>query len=248
MEVSEILLLSGIFVFAGFVKGALGIGLPAFSIGLLTFYYEPRVGMALILPALFMTNLRQAYLGGRIWDVVLKHKYFCVFACAGIFVTAVIGARVPVDILMITVGIAMVVFAVTSLMDAIPPLRASWNKPVQILAGISSGVLGGLTSIWGPPLAMYLTSLRPTKDEMIQTLGVMFSIQCVFLIAGFIVSGELTARLAIIGLIAMFPAFVGMFIGERVRATMDLRQFMRAFLICFIVLGLNLIRRGVMGG
>lgn len=248
MDPSEILLLAGVFVFAGFVKGALGIGLPAFSLGLLTFFYEPRLGMALILPSLFMTNLRQAFGAEPMWDIVTRHKYFCGFACAGILFTAIIGARVPVDILMMTVGVAMVVFAVTSLMGAIPPLRPSWNRPVQIAAGIGSGILGGLTSIWGPPLAMYLTSLRPTKDQMIQTLGVMFSIQCVFLIAGFIISGELTGRLALIGIIAMIPAFVGMFLGEKIRATMDLRQFMRAFLICFIILGLNLIRRGIMGG
>lgn len=247
MDISEILLLSGIFVFAGFVKGALGIGLPAFSLGLLTFYYEPRLGMALILPSLLMTNLRQAFSAGSVWDVILKHKYYCTLACIGIFLTALIGARVPVDILMITVGVAMVVFAVTSLMGAIPPLLDQWNRPVQIIAGIGSGILGGLTSIWGPPLAMYLTSLRLGKDEMIKTLGVMFSVQCVFLIAGFILSGELTARLAIIGCAAMIPAFAGMFLGEKIRATMDLRQFMRAFLLCFIVLGLNLIRRGLMG-
>jgi len=204
--------------------------------------------VAVILPALFMTNLRQTMGPEPIKTVLMRHIYFCVCACVGIFFVAIIGSQVPTDALMISVGLAMVIFAVTSLMGAIPPLKPAWDKPVQILAGLSSGIMGGLTSIWGPPLAMYLTSLRIGKDQIIQTLGVMFSIQCVFLIAGFIISKELTTELAMIGLAATVPAFVGMRFGERVRASMDLRQFTRAFLIGFLILGLNLIRRGIMGG
>lgn len=88
-------------------------------------------------------------------------------------------------------------------------------------------------------------SIRLDRDKFIQTLGVMFSVQSVFLISGFIVSGELTGRIAVIGTAALIPTFIGMYFGEKLRTRMNTEQFTRTFLIVFLLLGLNLIRRGI---
>ncbi|GHA59745.1 permease [Amylibacter ulvae] len=247
MELSEIGLLTAIFLFGGVVKGALGIGFPALLVGLLTFFYEPRAAVAMILFAIMATNFRQASVGGSMWVILKRHKYFATFACAGIFLVALIGAKVPLALLQTCVGGAMVLFAVTSLYGAIPRLTPKYTTSAQIGAGIGSGILGGLTAIWGPPLAVYLMALRLERDVMIQTLGVMFSVQSIFLMAGFIVTGELTLQIAILGSGLLVPTFVGMYFGERIRKRMDTAQFMKAFLFAFLLLGINLIRRGIMG-
>ena len=248
MTVTEVTLLVAVFLLGGVVKGALGIGLPAFLVGLLTFYYEPRTAVAMILLVIMTTNFRQALLGGSIVEIIIRHKYFCIFASIGIFAVAVLGSKVPLPLLQFCVGIAMTIFALSSLLARIPALNMKYDKPAQIAAGIGSGILGGLTAIWGPPLAIYLMSLKLEKDVMIQTLGVMFSVQSLFLVAGFVVSGELTGRIALIGAVLIIPAFIGMYFGEKIRVRMNTVQFMRAFLIVFLLLGLNLIRRGLVAG
>jgi uncharacterized membrane protein YfcA len=154
---------------------------------------------------------------------------------------------VPVAIIQTSVGIAISIFAISSLLSYVPKLSLKFDTPVQIIAGICSGILGGLTAIWGPPLAIYLVSLRMEKSRFIQTLGVMFSIQSVFLLIGFMVSGELTPHLAVIGLALLVPTFIGMYIGEKLRTRLNTEQFTRVFLMVFLILGLNLIRRGIMG-
>lgn len=247
MELSEAVSLAIIFTAGGVVKGMLGIGLPAFLIGLLTFQYEPRFAMAMILLVILFSNMRQAMVGGPIWPIVLRHKYFCLCACVGIFWVAYFGAAVPTPPLQICVGVAMVIFAFTSLLGAIPPMQARFETGGQMLAGLFSGVLGGLTAIWGPPLALYLMSLRLDKNVLIQTMGVMFAAQAVFLTLGFVVTGELTAQIASVGAILLIPTFVGMYLGERFRHRLNTQQFSRLFLVGFILLGLNLIRRGVFG-
>lgn len=248
MTTPEIFILIIIFLIGGIVKGTLGIGLPALLIGLLTVFYEPRTAVAMILFVIMTTNMRQAAVGGSIWEIILRHRYFCIFASIGIFFVALVGSKVPLPVLLSCVGVAVTIFALSSLFANIPKLDHKYDKAVQITAGVSSGILGGLTAIWGPPLAMYLMSLKLEKDRMIQTLGVMFSVQSIFLTAGFVVSGELTGRIAILGAVLIIPAFVGMYFGEKIRASMNTVLFMRAFLIVFLLLGLNLIRRGILGG
>ncbi|MBL4751145.1 MAG: sulfite exporter TauE/SafE family protein [Amylibacter sp.] len=248
MITPEYYILFAIFLFGGFVKGTLGIGLPTLLLGFLTFLYEPRMAVALILFAIMAANMRQAMIGGSMWVIVKKHKYFCVFASVGIFVVSIVGAQVPLPILLVSVGISMTIFALSSLFSFIPEISAKYDKVAQITAGIIGGILGGLTAIWGPPLAIYLMAHRMEKEQFIQTLGVMFSIQSVFLLAGFIVSGELTAPLAITGAALLVPTFIGMYLGEKLRKRMDTVQFTKVFLCVFLVLGLNLIRRGIWTG
>jgi uncharacterized membrane protein YfcA len=242
----EVFVLIAIFLFGGFVKGALGIGLPTLLLGFLTFFYEPRVAVAMILLAIMTTNMRQATVGGSMWNIVKRYRYYCIFASVGIFAVALVGAKVPLSYLQTSVGISMAIFALTSLYANFPALNPSYDKPAQILAGMGSGVLGGLTAIWGPPLAIYLMSIKPQREEFIQTLGVMFSVQSLFLTAGFLVSGELTGRIAMIGAAMLVPTFIGMYFGESVRNRMNTVQFTRAFLFLFLLLGLNLVRRGIL--
>jgi uncharacterized protein len=244
---NEIIILIVIFLAGGIIKGTIGIALPTFLLGFLTMFYEPRAAVAMILFVIMTTNMRQAYVGGSMWDIVKRMKYYCIFASIGIFVVAIVGAKVPISIIQISVGTAIAIFALSSLFSYIPKLDLKYDTPAQIVSGIGSGILGGLTAIWGPPLAIYLMSRRVEKSRFIQTLGVMFSIQSVFLIIGFIISGELTGRIALIGLALLVPAFAGMYIGEKIRTRLNTEQFTRVFLGVFLLLGFNLIRRGIMG-
>lgn len=247
MDASEILILCAIFLFGGFVKGLLGIGLPALLVGLLTFIYEPRYAVSLILIAIMTTNVRQALQGGRFIDIVKRYWVFCSIAVVLIFCVAVIGSAVPVPALLIFVGVGMTLFALSSLFVEMPLLPARYDKLAQAVAGIASGILGGLTAIWGPPLVVYLMSLHIDKRAFVQALGVMFATQSFPLTLGFIVSGELAPETAVISVALLVPTFVGMFFGERLRDTLDTKLFFRLFLIVFLLLGLNLIRRGVFG-
>ncbi|KAB7614331.1 sulfite exporter TauE/SafE family protein [Amylibacter sp. SFDW26] len=247
MTILEVSLLVGLFFIGGFVKGTLGIGLPALLVGFLTFIYEPRVAVAIIVFPIMVTNVRQALVGGSVWPILKSHWMLCISACIAIFFMALIGGQVSVGILQTCVGLAMVVFSLTSLFGSVPVLNEKYNTPAQLISGAASGILGGLTAIWSPPLVVYLMSLRLDNNIMIKTLGVMFAVQSFFLVAGFTVSGELTPRLALIGILMLIPTFAGMYFGEKQRARMNMAQFTRAFLILFLLLGLNLMRRGLFG-
>lgn len=248
METSEILILCAIFLFGGFMKGLLGIGLPALLIGLLTFFYEPRYAASLIPFAILTTNLRQAVLGGRVFSIVRRFGLFCAISSVFIFCFAIVGAGVPIPAMLIVVGIGMSLFALTSLFVDMPLLPPRYDKAAQVVAGLSSGILGGLAAIWGPPLLIYLMSLHLERRDLVQALGVTFAIQSVPLALGFVVSGELTLETAILSVALLVPIFIGMYFGEKLRDRIDTKLFFRLFLMAFLLLGLNLMRRGVFAG
>ncbi|MBM3526405.1 MAG: hypothetical protein FJX57_25930 [Alphaproteobacteria bacterium] len=71
-EPSTILAVIAIFLLAGAVKGVIGIGLPTVSLALLAVARDLPTAMAPLLMPSFVTNLRQAGVGGNATIVLCR--------------------------------------------------------------------------------------------------------------------------------------------------------------------------------
>jgi hypothetical protein len=78
------------------------------------------------------------------------------------------------------------------------------------------------------------------KDELVQALGVFFTVATVALAFNLTAAGLLSASTALPGAVAMAASFAGMFIGQAVRSRMQPEAFRRWFLIAMILLGIYL--------
>ena len=86
----------------------------------------------------------------------------------------------------------------------------------------------------------FMQAIGMEKDELVQALGVFFTVATVALAFNLTASGLLTAATALPGAVAMAAAFAGMYIGQAVRSRMQPEAFRRWFLIAMILLGLYL--------
>ena len=74
------------FVLAGFVKGVVGVGLPAVSLGLLAAFIGLKEAMALMLVPAFLTNLWQSFTGGSVLAVIRRFWSLLVAGALGVWV------------------------------------------------------------------------------------------------------------------------------------------------------------------
>ncbi len=244
-DLTEFAILFVLFALAGFVKGVVGIGIPPLLLGVLTFIYDPRYTVSLIVVPIVASNARQALRGGSAVSILKKHLWFLPIASLTIVASAYFAGDIPTPTLFIIIGCAMALFALTSLFDRVPPISSRWVRPVQVLSALTSGLLGGITGIWGPPMLVYLLSLRLPAVELIQTIGVFFFCLSLSMGIGLVFSGDLTIGIAVLSLFLTIPVFLGMRPGERFRESLGDARFQRWFLFAFLILGLNLIRRGL---
>lgn len=245
-ELWDIGLLAGLFFGTGIVKGFFGIGIPPILLGVLTFLYDPREAVALMLIPIVASNARQALLGMSPLIILIKHIWFLPVSSLAIFTTAFVSGGFPTATLLILTGAAMVLFAITSLIDRTPPIKETWLVPSQIISGLLSGLLGGMSGIWGPPMMIYLFALRLPKPELIQSIGVFFFFLSAFMTLGVAAAGDMTIPGTALSIVLVVPVFLGMAIGEALRHRLDDTRFLRWFLVMFLALGVNLIRRGAL--
>lgn len=245
MSIEVMLFAVIVYLFAGVIKGTIGIGLPTITISVLAQFVDPRIAIALLfLPAL-ITNSWQIYRGKRFINSLQTLWPFGLVMLITIYFSSLFAPVVPVQWLVAGIGIMVVLWTVTSLIKAPPRLVDRYDIPVQIAAGLAGGAIGGLTAIWSPAMVMYLHAKQFEKDDFVAHTGFLILCGTVPLVLGYLTNGLLTRELFIASAFMIVPTLAGFSIGEKLRAKLNGRQFQRAVLVVFFLMGLNLVRRGL---
>ncbi len=234
------------YLLAGTIKGVTGLGFPAICIGLTTLFLDPRTAIALVLFPMIVSNFWQIWRAGDILRAARDYAPFAAIMMIGAFAMALFAAGASDRLLYAVTGIAFVLFVVVNLVVDLPPLPDRYDRAAQLGFGASAGILGGLTAIWAPPIAIYLSARHRTGDEFVRASGLLISLGSIPLIAGYATSGTLTAGLALGSAVLVVPALLGFRVGEMTRTHLSPILFRRVSLALFLLLGLNLLRKALM--
>ena len=142
---ADMVLIAGVFLIAGVIKGFLGIGLPAAAMAFLTLIMEPTSAISLMILPIVFTNFVQFTRSENRLHIAIKYKWFAVAIMFSIFLTSLFITSFPTAMLTVAIGCAMVAFSVNLLFRI--PLPISDALGWQVGVGLFSGVLGGLSSI-----------------------------------------------------------------------------------------------------
>jgi len=140
----------------------------------------------------------------------------------------------------VVLGVLLVIYAVTGLTKFsfhVAPRNEKW---VGGIAGLITGVISASSGVQVIPSVPFMQAIGMEKDELVQALGVFFTVATLALAFNLTAAGLLTAATALPGTVAMAAAFTGMFIGQAVRTRMQPEVFRRWFLIAMILLGIYL--------
>lgn len=238
------LMVVGTFLLAGTVKGVIGLGLPTISMGLLGLAMLPAQAAALLIIPSAVTNLWQLAFGGdlrgllkRLWPLLLL---IFLGTGAGTLWLGMDGGHWMVRAL----GAALLLYALSGL--CLPTLRVGprterWLGP---LCGVLTGVITSATGVFVIPAVPYLQALGLDRDQLVQALGLSFSVSTLALAAGLFWHGSLGTGELNASLLALLPALLGMWLGQWLRQRISAVLFKRSFFIGMALLGTHLLISG----
>lgn len=140
-------------------------------------------------------------------------------------------------------GAVLLVYGVVGLAArrfTVSPSAERWLSP---LVGLVTGLITGATGIFVIPAVPYLNSLGLSKDELIQALGLSFTASTVALAAALFMSGSYQVSAVASSLLAVPPALLGMYVGQRVRHRLKADVFRRWFFVGLMTLGAYMVLR-----
>ena len=227
------------FILSGTIKGFLGIGLPSAAMALLTIVIGPIEAISLLTIPIIFTNLVQYFRSSERKKTAHEFRFFSMTLILSIFITSLFITSYPTSLLTLAIGFTMIVFSINMLFGIKLPIGGSikWHYVV----GIISGVLGGLSSIWSPPIAMYLIARNYSKEKFVSITGFLFLSGSFPLAAGLYLSGVLTWEVCAKSGFGLVGALIGFRIGEIIRSYASENIFRKIILIFFLIMGARLI-------
>jgi uncharacterized membrane protein YfcA len=217
-------------------------GLPTVAMGLLGAVMAPAQAAALLIIPSFVTNVWQLLAGPRL-GILLRRLWpmmagVCVGTWAGMamqWLSADMTGRAT-----LWLGVVLFLYAAASLAAVrftVPARSEPWLAPV---VGAVTGLVTAATGVFVVPAVPYLQALDLDKDDLVQALGLSFTVSTMALAAGLLRDGALQAGEAATSLLALVPALAGMFAGQYLRSRVQPQTFRRWFLIGLLILGIYL--------
>jgi uncharacterized membrane protein YfcA len=236
-----LIVIAAVFVLAGFVKGAIGLGLPTVAIGLLAVSMPPARALAIVIVPAIVTNVWQTFVGPYLRDIIRRLWPLMVGTVIGIWCGAGLMTGPYARYGTIVLGALLVIYAIIGLSKFSFHVAPGNEKWVGGIVGLITGVVSAATGVQVIPSMPFMQAIGMEKDELVQALGVFFTVATVALAFNLTTAGLLTAATALPGAVAMAGAFAGMFIGQAVRSRLEPETFRRWFLIALILLGTYLV-------
>ncbi len=165
------LLISIIFLLAGFVQGMTGFGSALVAIPLLSLIIDIKSAVPLcILNSMVITT----YLSLKMRTHLNTEKILplCIAAVPGIIVGSTLLKRVSSGLIQSSLGILLIVYSLYNLYST--PHPRNLNRSWSYVAGFMSGAIGAAFSAGGPPTIIYATLNNWKKDTIKATLSGFF--------------------------------------------------------------------------
>ena len=223
----------------GLVKGTIGFGMPMVALPLIAFIIPATTAMILLCAPILLTNFLQM----KIKEGISSYRFLPMIIC--LIIGLIIGARLILEINLNTITqiIAVsIIFAalVNCIGFKIENINKSKERIITSIIGFGSGILGGLSTFYGPPMLAYLVAADLPKEKFVRTVSTIYFIGSFPLYGSLIYYGFATKLDLMMSLFLIIPAFISQQIGAKIRNKINQKQFRVCILVTLIILGISL--------
>ncbi|HEX6979796.1 MAG TPA: sulfite exporter TauE/SafE family protein [Alphaproteobacteria bacterium] len=229
----------------GLLKGVVGLGLPLVALPLLALKLPLAACVTTLIIPIFATNLTQTFQRGlfaatvrRFWPTLLVLIVCIIVSTNGLVL-------IREDVLYAIIGASLLTLTAATRLQPklhVPPAQERWVGPV---AGAVSGVLGGISSVYGPPLMLFLAALRLPKHEFVATISLFFLAGHLALSVGVASFGIASFGDFMLSAAAVIPTLAGLWLGQRVQVRLDERRFRLTLDAVYVATGASFLLRAL---
>ena len=239
--VEVIALVTLTFLVAGFVKGAVGLGIPVVSLAFMAAPLGLKFAMAVIIVPCIVVNVWQGLVGGRFREIMRRLWVYLAAGCIGTWFGVTILAGTTGDVMLALLGVVLCVYSTVSLMRPQIPPPGKYEAVASPVIGTFAGLMFGMTGTFIVPGILYLQALGLGRDALVQAMGITFTVITVALAVCFTSTSLFPADIALLSVYAVVPTGIGWLLGWRYRSGISEAQFRKLFFSALVVVGIYMV-------
>jgi uncharacterized membrane protein YfcA len=219
--------------------------MPSVSLALLSLGMALPAAVQIMVVPTVVTNVWQALVGDGFGRLVWRFRMLLLATVAGVWVGYVMLFRHHPKLMTAVLGAAIALYALSGLagVPLMPKVRR--ERFASPLVGLSTGVLAGATGNISMPALAYLQQLDLPRNDIVQMLGILFTLGASMLGIMLASHGEYEGDMLAVSCFAVVPALAGMVLGQRVRGRLSEKAFRRALFSGLLLVAVHLIWKGV---
>lgn len=232
--------------FAGYVKGATGMGFPLIATPMLTLILDIRMAVVvLVLPGVVM-DLGQIFRNGFPTATFRRFASMFFFLFAGVFLGTWELATLPLWKLNLIMGVVVTLFAAFGWcrLGGVTTSRKA-ESILSPVVGLVGGFLLGVSNAMGPPVALYLHSLKLDKTEFVKAIASAFIMAKFWQIIAIAAWDLFSFEAFKLSLLVTAFILVSFYLGLKTHDRVDQATFNRVILVLLSVVGVSLIYRAL---
>jgi hypothetical protein len=227
----------------GLIKGTLGVGLPLFAVPVMSLFISSTQAIALVSVPVLVSNIWQVWQEGslktsmkRFWPLMLTQAVVTIFS---VYWTLSFSVKELNAVLAFALIVAVVLMAFKPSFN-IPPQK---EPAISALVGVTSGLLGGASSLMGPIVISYMMSLKLSRDEFVGCISVIYLNAAWPLYLAMWHFGRMSLDDVGYSFLAIIPMFLGLQTGRSIRHRLSEETFRKALLGFLMVVAVMLLFR-----
>ena len=240
-SVSVLLLIALAFAVAGIVKGGVGLGLPPIAMAILVLAMPPVEAASLLVVPSLLTNLWQAVSGAALLSLLRRFWPLLVVAALVTILGTGWLAHGNGDAAILLLGVVLILYAGSALRKITINIDKNTERWLGPVIGGLTGAATAATGVSSVPVVPYFQSLKLNQNDLVQVMGLSFTISTIALAINLSVSHHAPAVFSLASLIAVICAFAGMWVGSFIRRRTNPALFRTIFLWVLLCLGIYLV-------
>ena len=220
----------------GLLKGVISFGFPLIALPILSLVLPPKSAIFLLFFSLIFLNIREIKFKN------LKDYKRIIPLGSGIFIGIIVGSiifhKVENEFISKMIGLTIILSAITNFYGLKINQSLLINKWFSLSYGLFAGLIGGMTTIVGPLIVIYLVSLN-LKKQLFSEMVSLSVFSCLAPLYGifFIYQNVTFNDFFISGLISI-PAVLMQIIGFKIRDIIPQKTFKNITLSILVIIGI----------
>jgi uncharacterized membrane protein YfcA len=241
LSLTTLIYVALVYFLGGLTQGVLGVGLITVVIALLSFVFDVKLTIALVLVPTLVTSFFQMINGGNLKKIIPDVRVYLIFSTTLIIPGVWLLKSLNSNLILVFIAIILFSNSALSLMNKKISIPSYQHPLSQSSMGSLNGFIIGLTSIYTMPFVFLLQSLQYPKEKAVQFMGLAFVLYSSMQLITFSSMQLIDWKTFIPSLLVTLPVVIGFFVGKKIRSYISETFFRKLFHLMLIIMSIVII-------
>ncbi|NNC99727.1 MAG: sulfite exporter TauE/SafE family protein [Gammaproteobacteria bacterium] len=230
-------------VVSAFIKGSLGLGFSTICLAILANVIELKTAISIVVLPSLLSNLMVMFDAGNLRISLQTFFWMLVMAIPGMAIGLQLLRQADNTLSVKILAVVLVIYGIWGWANHKFRIKAERVSSLNPLIGLLTGMVNGATGSQIFPIMPYLLSLNISKDVLVQTINLSFTLCSLIMLGSLYAMNTLDTESILSYSLGIFPVYAGVWLGNKVRKRIPEQRFRHLVMVLIIVLGLLLLIR-----